>query len=260
MRKKNRSDCESGVDGPRETFTPGLSRIQSARKRVRFSLAGLVFFTTRVCTRDAAGWKGSVTMKKQYYAGEPGAILDPLYGRGHRRVSITSSRNARWWNMSGLKLEKLCDSRGKAQRRRVFEGRERVERRRGKGEGKNDKERKRETERKCARGREYKVGVSYIKIAPSTGADMSVGPFYSSDILSGPLAGPIRAPMLQSASEHGRNQISGTAMRIDSRPPDIKRERRVARTKGLAGTAILRRAFRSNSRLRDQSSRSIPLQ
>lgn len=120
--------------------------------------------------------------------------------------------------------------------------------------------RERERERKCARGREYKVGVSYIKIAPSTGAGMSVGPFYSSDILSGPLAGPICALMLQSASEHGRNQISSTAMRIDSRPPDIKRERRVARTKDLAGTAILRRAFRSNSRLRDQSSRSIPLQ
>lgn len=42
---------------------------------------------------------------------------------------------------------------------------------------------------------------------------MPVGPFYSSDILSGPLASPMRGPMLQSASEHGRNQSSSTAMR-----------------------------------------------
>jgi len=73
---------------------------------------------------------------------------------------------------------------------------------------------------------------------------MPVGPFYSFDILSGPLAGPIRVPMLQSASEHGRNQISSTAMRIiDSRPPKIERKRRVARAPGPISGRQFRVAF-----------------
>lgn len=75
-----------------------------------------------------------------------------------------------------------------------------------------------------------------------------VGPFYSSDILSGPLAGPIRGPMLQSASEHGRNQISDTAMRIDSRFPEIKRKRR-SRGRRVPPERQFRVAFNQRSTL-----------
>lgn len=78
---------------------------------------------------------------------------------------------------------------------------------------------------------------------------MPVGPFYSSDILSGPLALYTHVPMLQSASEHGRNEISRTAMRIDSRPPQIKRKRHKAPLLPPVRTAISRRV-RSDPRPR----------
>lgn len=111
------TDLEREKERP---LPPVQPQIQPARKRVRFSRRSCFFHDVRMYARCDRLERVRATMKKQRYACERGAILDPLYGRRRRcaRISITSSRtkHARWRCTSGLKPEKLCDPARKAER------------------------------------------------------------------------------------------------------------------------------------------------
>lgn len=120
-------------------------------------------------------------------------------------------------------------------------------RRKREGKRKADKER-RTRPREDVRTGFVKWGIR-IKIVPSIGTRAGRSFLFFLISCRGPLAGPIRAPMLQSASEHGGNQISGTAMRIVSRPPNIKRR---SRSRERGAPSLGRRSRVAFDRIRDR--------